>query len=223
MHQLVLASASPRRKELLASAGYAYAVFPCKVSEKLNKELSLEAAICDVSRRKARAAAAAWLTSEGNPPQLQPGCVPLILSGDTMVILDASPVGKPKSPADAMETLLRLSGRTHEVWTALTLMEVLGDGSWREKTDLAKSEVEFRTLSKSEVQAYVATEEPMDKAGSYAIQGKGGNFVKHLQGDRDNVIGLPLRLLRQLLEAGSWQVLQTDPRKLKLKTAPGPK
>jgi len=122
----------------------------------------------------------------------------IVLAGDTVVVLDGEILGKPGTPEEATEMLLSLSGRTHRVVSGLAL--VLPKGNVY--SGIMETEVAFRPFDEIQAQAYVATGEPMDKAGAYGIQGRGGALVREIRGDYSNVVGLPVPLLLDLLEAG---------------------
>lgn len=178
---LVLASASPRRRDLLARLGLEFTVSPTDADETWPAGLDLGPATQAVALRKARAVAA------------PPGA--LVLAADTVVVLDGEVLGKPADPAEAAATLARLSGRTHEVVTGLALAV---DG--RQTTAHETTRVTFATLTDAEVAAYVATGSPLDKAGSYGIQDDlGALLVERIEGDYFNVVGLPLRRLYDTL------------------------
>jgi septum formation protein len=175
MPQLVLASTSPRRRELLAQLGVQFEVLTPAVDEQpLPAELATDH-VCRLALAKARAAAA----------QLGPqACV---LGADTVVVLDGQILGKPVDRDDAAAMLRRLSGRTHTVLSAVA--RVLGGAHI---VHLSESQVTMRTLSPAEIAAYCATDEPLDKAGAYAIQGRAAAFIRHLEGSYSGVMGLPL-------------------------------
>lgn len=194
MLQLILASNSPRRRELLEKAGISFRVFPVKVSENLRNNLNLDAQILELAERKALAAFDQCNHLESLPF--------LILSADTLVILDGVPLGKPTSVQEAHDFLRRLSGRKHEVKTAVALVEgPNSEPNPRRKTGfLVTTEVWFHKLSDQEISKYIATGEPMDKAGAYGIQGLGKKFVERFDGDFENVVGLPLKQTLQVLQ-----------------------
>lgn len=178
---LLLASASPRRLELLRALGLEPLVRPSDVDETLRPGEDPH----DAAERLARAKAAA--VAEGAPA----GAV--VLAADTIVVLDGEALGKPRDDADARRMLHALRGRAHDVVTGVALAR---DGrlvSGRETT-----EVLFAPMTDEEVDAYVASGEPADKAGAYALQGLGGLFVERITGTPSNVIGLPFRLVRLL-------------------------
>lgn len=198
--QLILASESPRRKNLLADAGFSFRVFSVKVSENLEKNLNVDAQIKSIAERKALAAFSAYksLKPEGF----------LILSADTMVVLGGHALGKPTSPTEARQMLSSLSGKWHEVKTAICLAEGRknSDGIVKLLVDIETTKVLFKKISTSQILEYIASGEPMDKAGSYAIQGKGGQFVEKIEGPFDNVVGLPVDLFKKMLAEGRWKI-----------------
>jgi septum formation protein len=199
-HRLVLASESPRRKDLLQKAGFFFHVFSVKVSENLEKNLTVDEQILQIARRKAEASFQAYKPSKQEHF--------LILSADTMVIVDGVPLGKPKDEKQAAEFLGLLSGRDHEVKTAVVLME--GSSNSRDrlkmKHGVQTTRVFFRPLGDREILEYITSGEPMDKAGAYGIQGAGGNFVEKIVGSFDNVVGLPMELVKNLLQEGGWKL-----------------
>jgi len=197
MPPFFLASESPRRQHILTEAGFQFTVLPIKVSERIEKNLNLqqanqpwdEVAIQDLAKRKMQAA-----LTNGIHLNLQDY---LILTADTMVVLDGTPLGKPSSREDAIQTLVRLSGHSHFVKTAVCLYR---HQDLRMVWGLQSTQVNFRPLLRHEIEVYVDSGEPLDKAGSYAIQGQGGKFVVNFDGDFDNVVGLPMRLVKELLQ-----------------------
>ena len=186
---MILASASPRRKELLERAGFALTIVPADVDEtRLPDE-----GPADLVARLATLKAHACLDAYGN---LAPS--ETLIGADTIVWLDDDILGKPTDDADAVRMLRELSGRTHHVSTGVCLL--IGETDHvRERVFVETSHVTFRSLADEEIRAYVATGEPLDKAGSYAIQGGARKFVERLEGDYDNVVGLPVkRVLHEL-------------------------
>jgi septum formation protein len=192
---LVLASQSPRRRQLLEKAGFRFLVRSMKISETLDENLNLNEAIQDLARQKARALLQSGQLASGGPY--------LVLASDTLVILGSDVLGKPESPEEAVRFLGRLSGQVHEVKTSVYIEDTL-DG--RSLSQIETSRVTFRTLSLQEIKDYVATGEPMDKAGAYGIQGAGGKFIAHLEGNLDNVMGLPVQLVKEIIQEGGWQI-----------------
>jgi septum formation protein len=183
---LVLASASPRRRELLAQAGFTFDVAPADVPEIRKPGEDPIRFVTRLAREKAEAV----LTREEVPPDA------LILGADTIVLLDEEVLGKPRDPADAARMLRLLSGRTHQVITGVCLAK------GRERQRAAEvTFVRFTTLSDQEIEEYVATGEPLDKAGAYAIQGRAGRWVPRIHGCYFNVVGLPLALVSSMIEA----------------------
>ena len=179
---LILASGSPRRRQLLEQLGLTFTVRSSDVDESVSPGLTPAQVVESLSARKGEAVA-----------QLsQPG--DLILSADTVVALEGAILGKPRSTEAAAAMLSALSGRTHQVYTGVTLLQ---DG--RRLTGHEVTAVTFRPLSPEEIAAYVSTGEPMDKAGAYGIQGLGALLAERLEGDYFNVMGLPLCRLGQML------------------------
>ena len=178
--RIVLASSSPRRREILSALGLSFETRPSDVDESLrNGEPAFEAAE-RLAREKASAVA-------GGAPDA------LVVAADTLVVLDGEALGKPKDRADARRTLSRLAGRAHEVVTGVALAR---NGRLVSGRDVTR--VHFAAMTPAEVDAYVASGEPDDRAGSYAIQGIGGLFVVRVEGSPSNVVGLPVRLLYTL-------------------------
>ncbi|WP_338015420.1 Maf family protein [Dyella acidiphila] len=183
---LYLASQSPRRRELLQQAGLDFAVLEVDIPELRDATESPQDYVQRVARAKARAGLAQLAASEGG----------VVLGADTEVVLDGDVFGKPVDADDAAAMLRRLSGRTHEVMSAVWLV-----AEGREQGDVCLSRVRFATLSEVDIAAYVASGEPFGKAGAYAIQGHGATLIEHLDGSYSGVMGLPLfetvRLLRR--------------------------
>jgi len=183
---LVLASASPRRQELLREAGIAFELCPAHIAEERRPgEPPLEYA-CRLAREKAEAVA-----------QRFPGR--FVLGADTIVVVDDHVLEKPRDPEDAARMLRLLSGRGHQVTTAVSLV----DPSGQIQTTSSTTDVYFREMSDEEILNYVKSGEPMDKAGAYAIQGGAGTWVQRIHGEYSNVVGLPLSLVREMLRAAN--------------------
>lgn len=179
---VILASASPRRRELLALIFGDFRVLPSEFEESLvPSELAPADHVVYSASAKARDVAARAADS-------------LVIGADTIVVVDGEILGKPADEADAARMLRALSGRTHEVYTGITV--ILGD---TERTGVERTEVAFRELSDETISRYIASGEPMDKAGAYAIQGKGAVLIKCISGCYPNVVGLPLYRLSALL------------------------
>lgn len=177
---LILASQSPRRQQLLSQMGLSFAVRVADIDETMDPALSPEDGVREISGKKACAIPAA----EDD----------VVIAADTIVVVDGSILGKPHTPEEAMQMLRRLSGREHRVMTGLTVKKGEHCESCTEVTT-----IRFRTLSDTEIGAYVATGDPMDKAGSYGIQGLAAIFAQSIQGDYFNVMGLPLCTLCRML------------------------
>lgn len=183
MAKLVLASASPRRQELLRRMGIQdFDVRLPDTEENFPQGLAPQEVVCYISREKSDAAAALCTADE------------IVITADTMVFLDDRRLGKPKDAADALAMLTALQGRRHTVCTGVTVRQ----GS-RILTEAESTEVCFRPATEEELRAYIATGEPMDKAGAYGIQGLAALFVTGIAGDYYNVMGLPLHLLGDML------------------------
>ena len=194
---LVLASASPRRAMLLREGGYPFETIKASVSEELPEGMEPEAGVRELAVRKAQAGLTHWLAQGGNLQDV-------ILGADTMVVLDARILGKPETQVEAEEMLQNLSGRTHVVLTGVALIS----GSGRLVSDVVETVVLFHQLGLADIKAYVASGEPMDKAGAYGIQGEAGKFVESYEGSLTNVIGLPMEYLLEHLRA--WGIEQTN-------------
>ena len=196
MNRIILASNSPRRKELLKLAGLEFVVDAADIDENIGQE-DPEELVKELSYRKAYAVA-------GRHPDA------VIIAADTVVALEDTILGKPADPEEAKQMLSLLSGRTHRVLTGVTILmpesrepsQASGDdGRWEQKTFCEMTEVTFYNLTDEEMESYIATGEPMDKAGAYGIQGKGALLVKRISGDYNNVVGLPLARLWRVLQA----------------------
>jgi septum formation protein len=200
MLELALASNSPRRRELLLEAGYEFRLFPVKVSEIFSENLNPGEIVSHLATLKARAAV------EHHNELKSPGF--LVLGADTMVFFDGRALGKPRDALEAGEYLRLLSGNTHSVMSGFCLLET---GSTKFFTAYDQTTVEFRALTEVEIAAYVASGEPMDKAGAYGIQGAAAKFVSSVRGSRSNVVGLPMERLARALEENGWNVRKRTP------------
>lgn len=185
---LILASASPRRRELLAQAGFVFEVRPAHVPEDPRAGEDPIAYVTRLAREKAQAVYKEIGDAEA-----------VVLGADTTVVLDDEILGKPEDAADAARMLRRLSGRSHRVMTGIAV--VTADQA---QVAAEVTAVRFLTLSDEEIAAYVATGEPMDKAGAYAIQGRAARWIPRIEGDYFNVVGLPLALVTMMLEGCSF-------------------
>lgn len=186
--RLILASASPRRRELMHMTGIPFSVDAPEVDESCS--LGAREAVLELSRRKAEAAAA-----------LHPGEV--VLASDTLVAVDDEPLGKPRDEAEAFRMLARLRDRWHQVYTGVCVIDAAG-GVHR---GVDTTDVRFGPMTDEEILRYIRTGEPMDKAGAYALQGVAGLWIEEIRGSSSNVIGLPLTLTRRLLAECGLEVL----------------
>ena len=187
---IVLASKSPRRADLLKQIGIEFEIYPSGVEEPQITRISPANAVQELALTKARTVAAAL-------------DVGLVIGADTVVVIDGQPIGKPENDAHAIEVLTQLSGNRHEVITGVALIDIerKNEVVWAEKTA-----VYFRELRQSEILAYVRSGESSDKAGAYGIQGQAGAFVERIEGCYFNVVGLPLASLTAQL----WQQLESN-------------
>ncbi len=189
---LVLASASPRRQELLRNAGIPFTVYPANIPE------------APLSGESPRACAERLAREKANVVLVQqPG--KFVLGADTIVVVDGEILGKPRDEADAMRMLRLLSGRTHQVTTGVCLVGPLRTGNQKPGTGFedTRSEttlVAVTHLSDEDIHTYIATGEPMDKAGAYAIQGIASRWIPRIEGDYFNVVGLPVVLVQRMLQ-----------------------
>jgi septum formation protein len=180
--RLILASASPRRAELLRAAGIEVDVRPADVDESVHPDETPEPYVSRVALAKARAIS-----------ELVPG--QFVLGADTVVVVDDRILGKPTDSADARQMLRMLSGRRHVVITAVVLIRGAGLAGEILDSRIERTTVEFAALSSEEIDWYAATSEPMDKAGAYAVQGLASRFVTRIEGSYSNVVGLPVSLV----------------------------
>lgn len=185
---LVLASASPRRSQLLEQLGLCFEVVPADIDESEEMGESASAHVRRLAVSKARAVAAS-----------RPDA--LVIGGDTIVTLHGEILGKPADEGEALRTLLRLQGHEHRVETGLALVAPGG----REAVDVVSADVRFRRFDRAFAEAYLATGEPLDKAGAYGIQGFGAALVDSIRGDYFAVMGLPLARLVELLGELGWE------------------
>lgn len=187
--KIILASGSPRRRELLTNAGYTFEVVPAEVEENHDGGETPVALVERLALSKAEEVARRYQGDDAVDA--------VVLGADTVVVLDGNILGKPGSPEEAQEMLASLSGREHEVITGVALVQP-GDAT-RQVVTHENTTVFFRELTEQEIADYTATGEPLDKAGAYAIQGIAGRFVTRLEGCYFNVMGLPVALVDRLL------------------------
>lgn len=181
-------------------AGFSFRVFPVKVSEIFDENLKAVDQASQIATAKALAAL------EQNNELKSPGF--LLLCADTVVVADETPLGKPENTSQAIDFLRLLSGKTHSVITGFHLHET---GSSNFYTGSDQTFVEFKTLSDQEIKDYVASGEPMDRAGAYAIQGGAKHFVSSIKGSWSNVVGLPMERLEAVLKENRWNVRRAKP------------
>lgn len=181
--RVILASKSPRRKELLGEIFEKFEIITKEVDETLPKGVHPKAGVGILALRKGRAVAE------------ELGKDTLVISSDTLVEIDGVPLGKPKDEDEAFKMLSALSGRAHNVHTGVAV-------HYRGKSfsGVATTAVYFKKMTDSEIKEYIASGDPMDKAGSYGIQSGGGKFVEKIEGDYDTVVGLSVKLTKQLID-----------------------
>lgn len=186
--EVVLASSSPRRTELLQLLGVLHRVYSIPIDETFDKDTSVSSNVVRLAVEKARAVAEqvphAW-----------------VIGADTVVVCDQQVYGKPKDDSAALDMLHALQGREHEVFSGVA---VLNSKTFEVQSGFRKVKVKMSSLSESDVLQYVATREPLDKAGAYAIQGKGARWIEWIEGDYYAVVGLPLELTSRLLVASGY-------------------
>jgi septum formation protein len=185
MEEIILASASPRRSELLRQVGVSFKVYPPDVDEKLDPEIKADELVQSLAYKKAV-----------NVAQKLKGSGGIIISADTVVVKDGI-LGKPSDEGEAFSMLKSLQGKWHSVITGLT---VIDSRNFKHVSGSEKTRVKFRKLSDDEITSYIKTGEPMDKAGSYGIQGKGALLAEKIEGCYFNVVGLPLARLSLMLK-----------------------
>jgi septum formation protein len=187
-HGLILASKSPRRRDLLAQAGLVFTVIPSTVHEDRAATTSPKTHVRQLAEAKAREVAQRYPES-------------WIIGADTEVVINGTVLGKPGNPDEARQMLERLSGRTHRVLTGYCILSARQNRSFSETVE---THVQFKSLSEAEIHWYVNTQEPYDKSGGYAVQGMGAVLVKRIEGSYTNVVGLPVcEVVECLMKAGA--------------------
>ena len=179
--KIILASNSPRRKELLQLNGIDFEVIPSNVDEVIDHELNVYENVMNLAKIKCL-------------DVYQKNTGRTVLAADTIVVFNNEILGKPKDEKDAFRMLSLLSGQTHEVITGVAVAKDNGV-----EVSYEVSKVVFKNLTEEEIFEYISTKEPMDKAGSYAIQGIGGKFIEKFEGDFNNIVGLPVELVKKML------------------------
>ncbi len=186
--RIILASASPRRKELLSNLGLRFEVIPADIDEKIPFGIPPHLVVMDISYKKAKS-----LTKYQEA---------VIIAADTIVVLKGEILGKPSDEAEALAMLTTLSNKTHSVYTGVAILHQNKERRFFEKTD-----VTFRSFDEEFAKRYIKTGEPLDKAGAYGIQNKGALLVKSIEGDYFNVVGLPISRLAEELKSFGIQLL----------------
>ena len=184
MRKIILASASPRRKEILRKTGLNFSICTSDYKEDINLSLKPRALAKFLSRKKAETVAHKYKNA-------------IIIAADTFIVFKNRLLGKPRTDKEAEEMLNMLNGKAHSVITGFTIMDT---ASKKKLSRSVETEVYFKKLDRKEITAYVRSKEPLDKAGAYAIQGLGSVFIERIDGDFLNVVGLPLRALTESLK-----------------------
>ena len=192
-NKLILASRSPRRSELLRSLGLEFEVSPSKVDEITDPKRTPEQNATNIARDKAR-----WVARQN------PGSY--VLGADTMVVLDQEIIGQPTDEEDACRILSKLAGKQHRVITGVALISPEN----KEYETAVISTVSIKNVSENDIRSYIATGEPLDKAGAYAIQGEGSFLVESWEGSYSNIVGLPLEALTDLFQQAGFPVPQKN-------------
>lgn len=188
--RFILASASPRRKELLEQIGVKFDILPATGEEEITKELPGEV-VMELAKQKAEEVAKTA------------GADALVLGADTVVAYEGKILGKPKDEADALRMLTMLSGKEHEVYTGVALIDNRDQSM---ENFFERTKVTMYPVSEEEIRDYIAGGEPMDKAGAYAIQGLGAKFIQKIEGDYNNVVGLPIGRIYQEIKRKSIEI-----------------
>jgi septum formation protein len=192
--KVILASKSPRRREILEQMGFSFEIIPA-VGEEIIQDTDPAKVVESLSAQKASEVAERCAESVESL---------LIIGSDTVVAKDGAILGKPKDEADAARMLRGLSGREHSVFTGVTLIYIEPGKEKTVKTFSEETKVSFYPMSEEEIQAYIASGEPMDKAGAYGIQGKAFVYIRGIEGDYYNVVGLPAARIYQELKKEQW-------------------
>ena len=199
MSQMILASASPRRKELLEQIGAEFVICPAK-GEEVITETDPSAVVMELSRQKAEEVAYGVLIYNEQHADLTTPQDILVIGADTVVAYENQILGKPKDEEDARRMLTMLSGKTHSVYTGVTFVFIDKEGRTGEHCFFEKTDVCMYPLKEEEIDRYIQSGDPMDKAGSYGIQGRFAIHIKEIRGDYNNVVGFPVARLYQELQ-----------------------
>jgi MAF protein len=203
-YKIILASASPRRVTLMKNLGLQFEILPADIDEIVEPGLSPEKVVMNLARDKAEKVKGLVENRE------ETGTSQIIVAADTVVALGQKILGKPLDRNDAIEMLTQLSASEHFVYTGVNIFKSDGQGQWRSLTDYGETRVFMRDLARSEIEAYVDSGEPMDKAGAYALQGIGAFLVKGIEGCPANVIGLPVPKVLEMLRSLGLAVMQNN-------------
>lgn len=196
--KIILASASPRRKQLLELAGFEFDIWPSDKEEVITKKIPEEICV-ELSKQKAIDVASSIRTYNDLHKELTTETDILVIGADTIVVKDGSILGKPKDEEDAVSMLMALSGNTHSVYTGVTFVFSGKDGRVGEYSFYEETKVSFYPLDDEDIKSYVGSGDAMDKAGSYGIQTGAATFVRSIEGDYYNVVGLPIaRVIHEL-------------------------
>lgn len=199
-YKIILASGSPRRKQLLEQVGFEFEVWPSQCEEKIESTIPSEVCM-ELSRQKALDIAAGIHTYNEDHSDISSNQNLLIIGADTIVVDGEQILGKPKDDENAKDMLRKLSGNTHSVYTGVTFVFMSSDGRVGAHSFCEKTDVTFYSLSEEEICEYVDSGDPLDKAGAYGIQGNFAKHIKKIDGDYNNVVGLPVgRLYEELKE-----------------------
>lgn len=202
MSQIVLASASPRRKELLEQIGIAFEICPAKGDEIISSTDPGEV-VMELSAQKAQEVGTMIYTYEDEHKDISTPQDIMVIGADTVVAFEDKILGKPKDEEDAKRMLFMLAGKRHSVYTGVSVMLIDKDGKAGIHTFYEKTDVVVCDMKEEEIDRYIATGEPLDKAGAYGIQGRFAIHIKEIIGDYNNVVGLPVsRLYQELLSIG---------------------
>ena len=202
MSKIVLASGSPRRKELLEQVGLEFEICPAKGEEIISKSIPHEVVV-ELSEQKAKEVASAVLAYDEAHAEITTPTDIMVIGADTVVAFEDKILGKPKDAEDAKDMLRMLSEKTHSVYTGVTIVFISKEGKTGIHSFYEKTDVSFYPLSYLEIQRYIESGDPLDKAGAYGIQGEFAKHIKGIQGEYNNVVGLPIaRLYQELLRLG---------------------
>lgn len=207
MSRIILASGSPRRKELLEQVGLEFEICPAKGEEIITKSIPHEV-VMELSAQKAKEVASAVVAYGQEHPDITTPTDIMVIGADTVVAYGDHILGKPKDDKDARRMIGMLAGNTHSVYTGVTIVFIDKSGRAGIHTFYDKTDVEVYPMTEKEIDRYIATGECADKAGAYAVQGKFAIHIKELKGDYNNVVGLPVsKLYQELLGVGiDWYI-----------------